>query len=59
MNGKINKYFVIYSTRKILRKKSKIIIDWEHSEYRWIPPLEIIKYKTVPHLKDVVFKLLL
>lgn len=41
-----------------IRKKSKIIIDWEHTEYRWIPPLEIIKYKTVPHLKDVVFKLL-
>ena len=41
-----------------IRKKSEIIIDWEHSEYRWIPPSEIVKYDTVPHLKDVVFKLL-
>ena len=41
-----------------IRKKSKIKIDWEHSEYRWISPLEIVKYDTVPHLKDVVFKLL-
>ena len=42
-----------------IRKKSKIIIDWEHSEYRWILPSEIVKFDTVPHLKDVVFKLLL
>jgi len=42
-----------------IRKKSKIKIDWEHSEYRWILPSEIAKYETVPHLKDVVSKLLL
>ena len=42
-----------------IRKKSKIKIDWEHSEYRWILPSEIAKYETVPHLKEVVSKLLL
>ncbi len=42
-----------------IRKKSKIKIDWEHSEYRWIQPSEIINYNTVPHLKDVVKKLML
>jgi 8-oxo-dGTP pyrophosphatase MutT (NUDIX family) len=41
------------------RKKSKINIDWEHSEYRWISPSEIVKYDTVPHLKEVVSKLLI
>jgi len=41
-----------------IRKKSKIKIDWEHSEYLWIPPSEIVKYNTVPHLKDVVMKLI-
>ena len=40
-------------------KKDKINIDWEHSEYRWISPSEISKYDTVPHLKEVVSKLLL
>jgi 8-oxo-dGTP pyrophosphatase MutT (NUDIX family) len=40
-------------------KKDKIDIDWEHSEYRWILTSEIAKYKTVPHLKEVVSKLLL
>ena len=42
-----------------IQKKGKINIDWEHLEYRWIPPLEIEKYDTVPHLKEIVFKLLL
>jgi len=42
-----------------IKKKSKIRIDWEHSEYRWILPSDIVKYETVPHLKDVLLKLLL
>ena len=40
-------------------KKDKIQIDWEHSEYRWIAPSEIVKYDTVPHLKEIVSKLFL
>ena len=35
-------------------KKSKIQIDWEHTEYRWISPSDITRYKTVPHLKDII-----
>jgi 8-oxo-dGTP pyrophosphatase MutT (NUDIX family) len=40
------------------RKKDKIHIDWEHSEYRWITPSEIGKIDTVPHFNDIVFKVL-
>ena len=40
-------------------KKDKIKIDWEHSEYKWIPPSEIAKYDTVPHLREIVKKLFL
>jgi len=40
-------------------KKSKIHIDWEHSDYRWITPTEIGKVDTVPHFKDIVFRVLL
>jgi 8-oxo-dGTP pyrophosphatase MutT (NUDIX family) len=36
--------------------KNKIKIDWEHSEYRWINPSKIEKFKTVPYLKDIVEK---
>jgi 8-oxo-dGTP pyrophosphatase MutT (NUDIX family) len=42
-----------------IRKKSKIKIDWEHSEYRWIKPSEIEKFDTVPHLKEAVKKSML
>lgn len=49
----------IFSFLFKIEKKSKIIIDWEHLEYRWIPPLEIEKYDTVPYLKEIVSKLLL
>jgi 8-oxo-dGTP pyrophosphatase MutT (NUDIX family) len=38
-------------------KPSKIQIDWEHTEYRWIPPKEIGKFDTAPHLKDIVLKI--
>ena len=39
--------------------KSKIHIDWEHSEYRWITPTEIEKMDTVPHFRELVFKVFL
>jgi len=39
-------------------KKSKIEIDWEHTECRWITPSEIAKYETAPRYKDVVLNLL-
>ena len=40
-----------------IEKNDKIQIDWEHSEYRWIVPSDIIRYDTVPHLKDIVVKI--
>jgi 8-oxo-dGTP pyrophosphatase MutT (NUDIX family) len=42
-----------------IEKKGKINIDWEHSTYRWILPLKIKNYDTVPYFKEVVSKLLL
>ena len=41
-----------------IRKKSKIMIDWEHISYKWIKPGDIDKFKTVPRLREVVLKLL-
>ena len=40
-------------------KKSKIKIDWEHTDYKWIAPSDIKNYDTVPHIKRVVLKLLM
>ena len=39
-------------------KKSKINIDWEHSEFRWIKPPQIKSFNTVPFFKEIVFKML-
>ena len=37
-----------------VRDKSKIRIDWEHKEARWIDPADVGKYDTVPGLKEVL-----
>ena len=37
--------------------KGKIQIDWEHIDYRWITPEELVKFDTVSHLEDVVLGL--
>ena len=35
-----------------------ISIDWEHQEYRWVPPQDIAAYDTVPRLQEVIEHLL-
>ena len=40
-----------------ISKYSKINIDWEHSEYRWISPSKIEDYDTVPGFLKVVSNL--
>ena len=42
----------------MIEKNKKVKIDWEHTEYKWILPSGLNNYDTVPHLKDVVSKLL-
>jgi 8-oxo-dGTP pyrophosphatase MutT (NUDIX family) len=39
-------------------KKTEIILDWEHDEYRWINPNEIENFSCVPKLKETVFSLI-
>ena len=37
-----------------VRDKSKIRIDWEHTDLKWIKPADIGKFDTVPGLKEVI-----
>lgn len=46
--------WVIYPFVFYVEKKGKVQIDWEHSKYKWIVPSEISRYKTVPHLKEII-----
>ena len=39
-------------------KDSKIILNWENSEFRWIKIDEMKNYETVPSLQKVLFNLL-
>ena len=36
----------------------KITLNWENTEYRWIKPHEIKRYRTVPQLIDVIEEML-
>ena len=37
-----------------IKDRSKIKIDWEHKETRWIDPKDIDNYQTVPMLKETL-----
>lgn len=39
-------------------KKEKVRLDWEHTEYRWLPPEELSSLDTVPGLIELVEGLL-
>jgi 8-oxo-dGTP diphosphatase len=39
-----------------VRGPAKIRADWEHSETRWIRPLEISHYETVPQLAETLMR---
>jgi len=37
-----------------IKDRSKIKIDWEHKEIRWIKPEEVGNYQTVPKLQETL-----
>ena len=37
-----------------IKDRSKVKIDWEHKEIRWIDPKNIDDYETVPRLKETL-----
>ncbi len=37
-----------------IKDRSKIRIDWEHKEVKWIDPKDIDNYQTVPMLKETL-----
>tara|TARA_B110000495_G_scaffold134168_1_gene117380 strand:+ start:204 stop:608 length:405 start_codon:yes stop_codon:yes gene_type:complete len=39
-------------------KETKIKLNWENSEYKWIKVDELKNYKTVPNLDKILFNLL-
>jgi 8-oxo-dGTP pyrophosphatase MutT (NUDIX family) len=39
-------------------KETSIKLNWENSEYKWINPIELKNYETVPSLDKILFNLL-
>ncbi len=39
-------------------EEKNIKLNWENTEYRWITPEKIRRYKTVPKLKEVIEEVL-
>jgi len=43
--------WIVFPALVKLSKKPDIILNWEHTEYRWINPLDIDHFDTVPNAK--------
>jgi len=50
----LDRKWVVYPYLFHVRDKSKIRIDWEHSEMKWVSPADFDKFDTVPGLKQVI-----
>lgn len=56
---KINKEWMIFTCKIVLKKRPKIKLDWEHTGYKWVKPDEVLKMDIVPSLAasmDKVYK---
>jgi isopentenyldiphosphate isomerase len=50
IDKKVNRTWIIFPAWVETKKKPKIKLDWEHSEYKWIKKEELGNYDTVPKL---------
>lgn len=44
----IGKIWIIHPVLAVLRNEPKIVLDWEHTDYRWIQPTDIRNFDIVP-----------
>ena len=55
---KINKIWIVHPVLVELKDKPEIVLDWEHTEYKWIKPKDLNKYDTVASLGETLNKVL-
>jgi len=48
----IGKTWIVHPACVILKEKPVIKLDWEHTEYRWIKPMDLDKFDTVPNIRE-------
>lgn len=44
------KTWIVFPVLAELKQKPEIILDWEHTEYKWIKPEELKEFDIVPNL---------
>ena len=53
-DDKLGVKWVVHSYLFHIKDRSRIKIDWEHKETRWIAPKDIDNFETVPMLKETL-----
>jgi 8-oxo-dGTP pyrophosphatase MutT (NUDIX family) len=53
-DDKLGVKWVVHPYLFHIKDRSKIKIDWEHKETKWIKPEELENYQTVPKLKETL-----
>ncbi len=54
----IGKIWIIFPVLVELRREPVIKLDWEHTEYQWINPVNLKKFDIVPNLEETLSKIL-
>lgn len=48
----LNRFYLVHPFRFALLFEAPIRLDWEHTEFRWVEPLEIARLSCVPSLAE-------
>ena len=54
LDANLRRQWIIHPFLFQVKTPDKIRIDWEHTEIKWINPVDLIKFDTVPGLKDAL-----
>ncbi|MCL5410285.1 MAG: NUDIX domain-containing protein [Patescibacteria group bacterium] len=54
VDKEIDKIFYVFPVLILLNEKPDVKLDWEHTEYQWIDPIEMNKFNVVYGLQDVL-----
>ena len=48
-DSKLGKTWIVHPVHVLLKERPNIVLDWEHTDYKWVTPKEFEKLDTVPH----------